>query len=185
MNKDELRIFFKKRRDGLFLKGEIERISASISNKIITSGYFQKAKNIMLFYPKKSELNVLELMKTEGKNFYLPVCRGNELDICPYRAKDELFLNKYKIYEPKTLPIDNLSIIDIVITPALCASKEFYRVGYGGGYYDRLFNKKDLKAVKIVIIPDEMLLDYVPYNEFDKYCNVIVTEKRIIERKEI
>lgn len=180
MNKDYLRKIYKKRRDELFLDGSISKISNSISQKILNNNLFKQAKNIMLFYPKGAELNILEILEntlSKDKNFYLPVCCNMELDICPYKTGDEICLNKYKIYEPKSEPLCDLSILDIIITPALCADKNFNRIGYGGGYYDRLFKRKDLRAKKIIILPDEMVLKSVPYEEFDIPCDAIITEK--------
>ena len=76
MNKDYLRKIYKKRRDELFLDGSISKISNSISQKILNNNLFKQAKNIMLFYPKGAELNILEILEntlSKDKNFYLPV----------------------------------------------------------------------------------------------------------------
>lgn len=180
MNKDYYRKIYKKRRDELFLDGSIGRISDLILQKILDNNLFKAAENIMLFYPKGAELNILGIINdsiSKDKNFYLPVCNKEELDICPYCIGDEICLNKYRIYEPKSAPICDLSILDIIITPALCADKNFNRIGYGGGYYDRLFKRKDLAAKKIVILPDEMILNAIPSEEFDVQCDIIITEK--------
>lgn len=180
MNKTEIRKKYKQRRDELFSKGIIDKISNSIVQKLLKDKFYINAKNIMLFYPKGSELNVLGIMNSQvskNKNFYLPVCKKEELDVCPYYTGDEVCLNKYGICEPKGEPICNLSILDIIITPALCADTNFNRIGYGGGYYDRLFSRKNLKAKKIIILPDEMVLESVPNEGFDIPCDMIITEK--------
>jgi len=139
----------------------------------------------MLFYPIGSELNVLNIInapENKNRNFYLPVCKGEKIAPCPYKTGDELILNKYKILEPKTEALQDISILDIVITPAICADKSFQRLGYGGGYYDRFFADKNLTAQKIVIIPDEMLVENIPCDEFDIKCDMVVTEKRTLKR---
>ena len=72
MNKDYLRKIYKKRRDELFLDGSISKISNSISQKILNNNLFKQAKNIMLFYPKGAELNILEILEntlSKDKNF--------------------------------------------------------------------------------------------------------------------
>ena len=184
MNKDSLRKIYKKKRNELYVNGSILEISDLISQKIIANDFFKAAQNILLFYPKDSELNILGIIDSQfskDKKFYLPVCCNEEINICPYIKGDKLILNKYKIYEPETKPLKDLKQLDIIITPALCAEKSFNRIGYGKGYYDRLFTKKNLNAKKIIVIPDEFLLESIPHNEFDMPCDYIVTEKRVLK----
>ncbi len=184
MNKDFLREFYKKRRDELYSAGEINTISNLILKKITDTEYFKTAKNIMFFYPKGSELNLTGLIKDNNfkeKIFYLPVCCNDEINVCPFKNGDKLILNKYKIYEPETEPLDNIEILDLIITPALCAGMNFHRIGYGKGYYDRFFALNNLKAKKVVVLPDEFLLESIPADKFDMPCDLIITEKRTLK----
>ncbi len=184
MNKEILRNIYKKKRDELFKEGKIREISRIISERIFENKYFIEAKNILLFYPKGSELNPLSIMNGENssnKNFYLPVCCGDDIKVCPYKSGDKLSLNKYGIYEPETSPIKDLSILDLIITPALCADKNCNRIGYGKGYYDRFFCNKNLRAKKIIILPENFLIKLVPCDEFDKPCDLIITESNTFE----
>lgn len=179
MNKKTLRNICKKKRDELHSEGKIREISDIISKKISRSKYFKEAKNILLFYPKGSELNLLSLMDRENstnKNFYLPVCRGEDIIVCPYRNGDKLSLNKYGIYEPESIPIQDLSILDLIITPALCADEKCNRIGYGKGYYDRFFCNKNLRAKKIIALPERFLIKSIPCDEFDIPCDLTITE---------
>ena len=181
MNKEELRKYYKQKRDELYKAGCIFNISDSIVKKIAESEYFKSAKNIMLFYPKGSELNLLELLKFKDKNFYMPVCKEGEIVVCPYKEGDKLILNGYGIYEPETSPVKDLSIFDIIITPALCADINCQRIGYGKGYYDRFFANKNLKAKKIIVVPKECLVNSIPCEHFDKPCDLIITQDKTIE----
>lgn len=176
-DKKSLRRFYKEKRNTLFKKGDIFDISDKIRKKLNIE--IENAKNILLFYPFGSELNLLSLIEeNKDKNFYLPVCIGENIAVCPYKTESELVLNKYKIPEPTTKPLTDISILDIVITPALCADKNCYRLGYGGGYYDRFFSNADLRAKKIVVIPDEMFIENIPYDSFDIKCDMVMTELR-------
>lgn len=184
MNKKKLRDIYKKKRDELHKKGKIREISAIISKKISQNKYFKEAKNILLYYPKGSELNLLGLMDEKispNKIFYLPVCRGEDIIVCPYKSGDKLSLNKYGIFEPESPPIQNLNVLDLIITPALCADKSCNRIGYGKGYYDRFFCNKNLRAKKIIVLPEDFLIGSIPCDEFDKPCDFIVTELSVLE----
>lgn len=182
MNNDKksLRKFYKEKRDALFKKGLICEISEKIC--IHLNEIFKNAKNIMLFYPFGSELNILPVMEANrDKNFYLPKCMEKELIVVPYKTGDTLVLNKYNIKEPDTEPVLDIEILDIIVTPALCADKNCYRLGYGGGYYDRFFANKKLRAQKIVIVPDEMLVEKLPCEEYDIKCDMVVTESELLK----
>lgn len=181
MNNDKksLRKLYKEKREVLFKKGLICKISDKICTHL--NEIFENAKNIMLFYPFGSELNILKTMEyNKDKNFYLPKCIGKELVAVPYKTGDRLILNKYNIKEPDTKPISDIAILDIIVTPALCADLNFNRLGYGGGYYDKFFANKKLKAQKIVVIPDEMLVEKLPCEDYDVKCDKIITESKVL-----
>lgn len=187
-NKKNLRKYYKEKRDALFKEGFLCGVSREIAGKLNKIFKNINAKHIMLFYPFGSELNVLDVLEApenKDRKFYLPVCNGEKMLVCPYKSGDELVLNKYKIPEPKTEPLKDIGILDVVITPALCADKNFERLGYGGGYYDRFFADKNLRAKKIVIIPDDFLVETLPKEEFDVKCDIILTEKTVLKRETI
>lgn len=187
--KQDLRKFYKTKRGELYEKGLIEEISSEICRKISDLEVFKCAQNILLFYPKGSEINTLSLTEEpysaaggKIKNFYLPVCKEKELVCCPYNKDSELVLNEYKIYEPTSKPVLDVSVLDIVVTPALSADIGFYRLGWGGGYYDRFFANKGLRAVKMVVLPHALLSKSLPHGTFDIQCDIIVTEKTVLSK---
>ena len=126
------KIFFRKiakeTRKILLQKKELSSVSNKIVEKIRKSQFFLEANNILIFYPKKDEIDLRDLLN-ENKNFFLPRCEEKNLDICPFKDKKDLVLGSYGIYEPKTQKIEDLSIIDIIFIPALCADKNFNRKG--------------------------------------------------------
>ena len=96
------------------------------------------------------------------------------MDIYPYTSHDDLIKSKYGILEPKddnTLVI-NPEILDIVITPGVVFDEEGYRIGYGGGFYDKLF-------VKIAIGFELQVIDKVPRDSYDKAVDYLITEEKI------
>ena len=156
----------------------IKKISEAISANIAGLKEFQNAKHIMLYYPIKNELNLLNLMTTD-QYFYLPRMKNKELEVCPYNQGDNLKITNYNIPEPITTPVDK-NIVDLVLVPALMADSLFNRLGYGGGYYDRFF--ANTNYYKIVGIPDELLADQLPTEETDIKCDCIVTQSKILKQ---
>ena len=124
-----------------------EDASCNLILKLIETNEYKQAKNIMIFYPMKNEVNLLELLNDSSKTFFLPKIDGKNLLCCEYKNGDELYESCFKTLEPLTKSV-NKNQIDLVIVPALCCDKSNYRLGYGGGFYDRFL--EDFKGKTIV-----------------------------------
>lgn len=133
---------------------------------------YKQAKNIMLFYPLKNEVNLLSLLEDKTKNFYLPKIDGKNLLCCPYSNGDELCFSCFKTKEPLTSPVDK-NLIDLVIVPALCCDKNNFRLGYGGGFYDRFL--KDYAGKKVVCIPKEFIVNTIYPDSYDVAVDLVIT----------
>ena len=133
-----------------------------VENLMKTQEY-KRAKNIMIFYPLKDEVNLLSLLKDKTKKFYLPKIDGEG---------DELCVSCFKTFEPVTEACDK-NIVDFVIVPALCCDKNNYRLGYGGGFYDRFL--KDFRGKKVVCLPEELIVETVYPEAHDIPVDLIIT----------
>jgi 5-formyltetrahydrofolate cyclo-ligase len=154
MDKQQLRIWAKEERKKL----DIKALSDELVKNLQDTEEYKQAKNIMLFYPKKDEINLLSLLKDKSKNFYLPKIDGESLLCCPYNQDEELCESCFKTKEPITTPVEK-DLIDLVIVPALAVDRNNYRLGYGGGFYDRFL--VGVNVVKVVCLPKEFVLDSV------------------------
>ena len=173
--KNNLRKIAKEKRKQIFCSA----FDLKIKQNLFDLEEYKKAKNIMCYYSFGSEVSTLEFFSDKTKNWYLPRIDCDDLLVCPY-IENEFLENKYKILEPKTIPIVDLSIVDMVIIPALCADKNGYRVGYGKGYYDRFLKKLSKSCKKVILVYSDLLFDTV-YPEFhDEKADYIVTELNIL-----
>lgn len=153
-----------------------DALNKSVVNNIITSYDFIEAKNIALYLPIKNEIDITEILKIKDKNYYLPRCNGLNLEFCLYRDDENLKTGKFNILEPLGQKI-NPKILDIIYIPALMANKKAFRLGYGKGYYDRFFSNNNLKAKKIIIVPQELICEEFVEDEFDVAADLIISEK--------
>ena len=71
------------------------------------------------------------------------------------------------------LSIEN---IDVLIVPAVAYDKNCYRLGYGGGYYDRFIGNLRDDTITIGIAFDLQIFDSIPKEEHDSQLNYIITE---------
>ena len=99
-------------------------------------------KNIGGYYPVNFEVDDLDILKEfEKKNFNisLPVIKKNfSMNFYQWSSLEPLKINKYGIPEPYT---KKLVYPDILFVPLVAFDKNLNRLGYGGGYYDRLIDK--------------------------------------------
>ena len=102
------------------------------------------------------------------------------MDFYKWSFSDLLKINKYGIPEPET---KNIVYPDILLVPLVAFDKNLNRLGYGGGYYDRLIKKisKNKKIIKIGLALSVQEVDKVPANMYDKKLDYIVTNKNIIK----
>ncbi|MDC0396105.1 5-formyltetrahydrofolate cyclo-ligase [Candidatus Pelagibacter sp.] len=136
------------------------------------------------YYPVNFEVDDLTLLKRLEKNKYticLPVIKDNfQMDFYKWSFSDPLKINKHGIPEPET---KSIAYPDILLIPLLAFDKNLNRLGYGGGYYDRLIEKfeKKKKIIKIGLAFSIQKIDKVPIKEYDKKLDYIVTNKYIIK----
>ena len=175
VTKKQLRINAKAIRTSL----DLDKICDGIIKNILMLETYKKAKNVMLFFPLENEINLLKLLDDQNKNFYLPKMDGENLVVCPYKIGDELSTSKFKTKEPTTEPINNVDILDIIFVPALMVDKTFNRLGYGGGFYDRLLAKQPKTATKITPIASILLIDEIPSDNYDERVDIIVCENSV------
>ena len=100
------------------------------------------------YYPVNFEIDDLKLLeKFEKKNFIisLPIVKKNfKMDFYQWSFSDPLMINKYGIPEPEKKKI---VYPDVLLIPLVAFDKNLNRLGYGGGYYDRLIEELSKKKI--------------------------------------
>ena len=141
-------------------------------------------KTIGGYYPINFEIDDLALLRKFEKNKFnisLPVIKKNfQMDFYAWSFSDPLKINKYGIPEPET---KNIVYPDVLLIPLVAFDKNLNRLGYGGGYYDRLIEKlsKKKNIIKIGLAFSVQEIDKVPINMYDQKLDYIVTNKNIIK----
>jgi len=72
--------------------------------------------------------------------------------------------------------------IDVIVVPALAVDPRGYRIGYGGGYYDRALPLHAATATTVAVAFDFQLVAEAPETEGDVAVQWIVTDARTLER---
>ena len=87
---------------------------------------------------------------------------------------NDLELTAFGIWEPRSERAVEKSHIDLIHVPGIAFNKKGYRIGYGGGYYDRYL--ADFKGMTVSTIYPYQLVDFQPDD-----CDIPVQEVLICE----
>ena len=124
---------------------------------------------------------ILKFREKNKFNISLPVIKKNfQMDFHKWSFSDPLKTNKYGIPEPE---VQSKLYPDVLLIPLVAFDKKLNRLGYGGGYYDRLITKlsKKKRIIKIGLAFSFQEVDKVPVNIYDQKLDFIVTNKHIIK----
>ncbi len=138
--------------------------------KIEFSPEFKKAKTILLYYPLADEFDLSSMIiSNPDKRWVLPRAIGKSRMLL-FEAGDLFHLVDSK-YGTKAPPATNKLVkyneLDLVIVPALAFKEDGYRLGRGGGYYDRLLSLLPKKCKSIGVCFSELVMDEVPVDKHD------------------
>jgi 5-formyltetrahydrofolate cyclo-ligase len=140
-------------------------------------------KSIGGYYPSNYEiddLDILNLLEKQNFKVSLPIIKkDNQMNFYNWSKNDPLRINKFGIPEPVS---SKIFYPDILLVPLVGYDSNLNRLGYGGGYYDRYFEKieKVKKVVKIGLAFSFQKFSSIPINQYDKRLDFIVTEKEIL-----
>lgn len=163
---------------------DIFKKSNEIITRLLSLKECIKAKTIFIYISFGSEVNTHGLIRLllNKKKVFVPFLdkKKNEIYISELKKWDDLSSGAYGILEPRKECIikKKPNEAEISLVPGIAFDEEGYRVGYGGGYYDKLLKKID--GEKIGIAYDFQILKKLPHESHDIKMNKIVTEKRIL-----
>lgn len=151
-----------------------------IQEKFLTDSAMKQAKSVFLYLSFGSEVDtipILEELLRRGVRVSVPRCHKETrtMDAVAITHLSQLKPGAYGILEPEpALPIISPKEIDLAVVPALAFDKEGYRLGYGGGYYDRFL--AEFSGISVGLAFSDCITEHLPREEFDKPVDVVITE---------
>jgi 5-formyltetrahydrofolate cyclo-ligase len=120
-----------------------------------------RERGVRIAYPRIEAPGVLDLHYVD-----------HELDLVP---------GPFGLAQPSEhAPRTPHALVDAILVPGVAFDEQGLRLGYGGGYYDRLLPKCRPDCLRIGIAFDEQVLGHIPAEEHDECVDVIITPARII-----
>lgn len=182
--KKELRKRIQNKRNSLQIRDRKKR-SKIIAEKFFGTAYYNNSNNILIFYPFRSEIDVTIIIRQaleNKKNIILPRIHDQELKLFYVdNLKKQLESGTHGIMEPiiGLCRPAKISDIDLVVVPGISFDKNLNRLGYGGGYYDKLLLHIPEGVKKIALCFDIQVVDSIPVSEHDIKVDILITDTKI------
>jgi 5-formyltetrahydrofolate cyclo-ligase len=162
---------------------EITEIDKKLIAQLDEHPVFKEAKRIFIYASVANEINTLDLIECLYKNgrvVALPKCEPmGEMKFFKYNGR--LSEGCYRIPEPVSDVILEPGSEDVLIVPGLAFDTMGYRMGQGGGYYDRYLSKHH--CVTIGVCREQFILNHIPKEWNDLPVDYVITEATVYECK--
>ncbi|MDO5033670.1 MAG: 5-formyltetrahydrofolate cyclo-ligase [Eubacteriales bacterium] len=162
-----------------------DQASQEIVDRIMDHEAYRKAKLIFSFYPMATEIQVDRLFdqaEAAGKQLCFPVTfKQGRMEAYIPRDRVHMDLDPYGFPTPNP-QLDQLvdpAAIDLALVPLLGFDPDLYRIGYGGGFYDRYIARMPDQVVRMGVAYAVQELDYIPRNAYDQKLDLVITERAI------
>ncbi len=178
MSKDSLRKFYLSARKEIpsgirGLKSEI------IVQKVLESQWFREARELLCYLSLPDEVETDRILKEaikQGKKVFVPVIKGEEIVPALLEDFDKLVAGPLGIRQPENPSLQPLAKLDLIIVPGIAFDRDLYRLGFGGGYFDRFLARYQNKARFLGLAFKEQIAEKIPREPWDIPLNGVLTD---------
>ncbi len=164
------------------LQNRLER-DQKIFTQITYSDWYMQTKQINTYVSYRAEVDTKALIQqawSDEKIVAVPRVSGEEMDFYEIHSMEDLESGIKGILEPNNDCRKALQDSAVIFVPGAVFDKEGYRIGYGGGFYDRYLEKYP-NHLLVGLAYECQLIDHIPREPWDKKIDYIVTEEGIYE----
>lgn len=153
-----------------------------IRARVMNLPEYKACKTVLCYVSTKAEVDTHKLIESviaDGKTVGVPYCVEGTRDMRFYKigSINELKPRTFGVLEPD--PEESRLIVDfsdsICVLPGLAFDMAGFRLGYGGGYYDR-FLSRNYSGVTVGICYSECTLTSLRHGRYDMACDMLVTD---------
>lgn len=152
-----------------------------ICDRLKSLALFKQAKTIFAYFSFRYEPDLSSLFSL-NKNWAFPRCVGKSLVWHLWQPEQPLVIGKYNIQEPlETAPIIAPSAADLILVPTVACDEQRFRLGYGGGFYDRLLSSPQSSTIPTIgIVFDFAFVSQLPTDTWDIQLDFICSETKFL-----
>ncbi len=180
--KGALRALYRKKREALTGDERAARDGA-VCRVLSEAPSYRHAAVLLAYAPRSVEIDIMPLLRaalSEGKRVALPRSRpGGEMTFHYISSLDSLVPGLYGISEPPgDAPVYEGVPASLCLVPAFVFDRDGYRIGYGGGYYDRFL--RGYGGTAIGVIYRDFVIPRLPRGRFDLATTALATDRGIL-----
>ncbi|MBS4199670.1 5-formyltetrahydrofolate cyclo-ligase [Bacillus sp. FJAT-49732] len=162
-----------------------EHQSYTIANKLFQTNEWKNAEMIGITVSHFPEVDTWQLIRRgweEGKKIVIPKCYPSDkkMEFRQITAFDQMVTVFFGLFEPietKTMMAEKKEI-DLLLVPGLVFNRQGYRIGFGGGYYDRFLTEFNGNTISLCF--SMQISENIPIENHDIPVNKIITENEMI-----
>ncbi|MEH7414133.1 5-formyltetrahydrofolate cyclo-ligase [Neobacillus drentensis] len=165
-----------------------EHYSFKIASTLYTDVDWEKAKTIGIYVSRQPEVDTYQIIRKaweQGKQVVIPKCSPKDKGLAFRTLTDFSQLESiyYGLLEPiETLTTEiNAEEIDLIIVPGLAYTRTGYRLGFGGGFYDRFLSEYPGKTLSLAF--NQQIIPNFPIEDHDIPVSKIITNEEVILTK--
>ncbi len=181
MEKKQLRRALVAQRSGMDA-AQRESCSRMACERLLQSALWKRASGVLLTVSTPQELDTMPLLQAalgQGKPLFLPKCSGKKMSFYRLLELSDLRRGAFGLWEPPDetplVPAPGL----LLVAPAVACDRQGFRLGMGGGYYDRFL--KGFEGTTVCLVFEELLFDFLPKEAHDVPVQVVMTQSRAID----
>ncbi|WP_430785260.1 5-formyltetrahydrofolate cyclo-ligase [Virgibacillus flavescens] len=172
----------------LYLKSlsneEKKSTESKLTDQLIHSNIWKNATSIGITISQGFEWDTREIIESawrQGKQVSVPKCEPvtKALRFYEFKTYDQLEVVYYNLKEPNPIKskLMDKNQMDLLVVPGLIFDKNKFRIGFGGGYYDRFLT--DFSHTTVSLLSREQLVDKIPKETFDLPIDYLISENEI------
>ena len=180
LGKAKLRRSLLKTRQSMSVEDWREK-SDRICSHLQSSPLFIQAQTILAYFSFRQEPDLSPLFKDPKHRWGFPRCLDKSLSWHSWKPEEPLQIGAYGIFEPLTnSPTLQPDEVDLILVPAVACDQRGYRLGYGGGFYDRMLSSPEWASKPTIgIVFEFAYLPYLLIDSWDKPLQAICTETEL------
>lgn len=166
-------------------KAAYEHYSYLIAKRLYEESFWKEANTIGITVSKIPEVDTYQIIRKcweAGKTVVIPKCIpiDRRLEFRTLTAFNQLESVYYGLLEPVPSMTEEVqpNEIDLLIVPGLAYTRRRYRLGFGGGYYDRFL--QNYKGHTLSLAFQMQIVEEIPIEEHDLPVEKIITDQGII-----
>lgn len=190
----DIRVYKKKLRDRYKairqrMKPEHKAVcDARIKGRVLSLAEYRRAKTLLCFVSTPIEVDTRKLIEralADGKAVAVPYCLDGTRKMRFYRigSLDDLSPRTFGVLEPDPSRSERVTDFadSLCVLPGIAFDREGFRLGYGGGYYDRFLSRSYAYSggVTVGVCYTDCMVHRLFRGRYDIPCDILVTEKYV------